>query len=98
MARNGTALTSSGKVTLKNAKYKEDFTPLDHKCDCYVCRNYTRAYLRHLVICKEILASMLVSYHNLYFTLKLMENMRNAILEDRFLEFKHEFESEYGII
>ena len=98
MARNGTALTSNGKVTLKNAKYKEDFTPLDSKCDCYVCRNYTKAYLRHLVICKEILSSMLVSYHNLYFTLKLMENMRNAIMNDRFLEFKHEFEKEYGII
>lgn len=97
MARNGTALTSKGRVTLKNAKYKEDFTPLDHKCDCYVCRNYTRAYLRHLVICKEILASMLVSYHNLYFTLKLMENIRKSIMEDRFLEFKNEFEEEYGI-
>ena len=98
MARNGTALTSIGQITLKNAKYKEDFTTLDEECDCYVCKNYTKAYLRHLVVTKEILASMLISYHNLYFTLKLMENMRNAILEDRFLEFRNEFEGKYGII
>ncbi len=98
MARNGTALTSIGKVTLKNAKYKEDFSPLDHECDCYVCKNYTKAYLRHLVISGEILSSMLISYHNLHFTLKLMENMRNAILEDNFLQFKSSFERKYGII
>lgn len=97
MARNGTAMTSIGKINLRNARYKEDFTALDHECDCYVCRNYTRAYLRHLVISKEILASMLVSYHNLHFTLNLMKNMRQAIMDDRFLEFKNEFELKYGI-
>lgn len=97
MARNGTALTNHGRINLRNAQYKEDFTGLDHECDCYVCKNYSRSYLRHLVICKEILASMLISYHNLHFTLKLMENMRNAIMNDSFLEFKDEFERKYGI-
>ena len=97
IARNGTALTHRGRLNLKNAKFREDFTPLDHECDCYVCRNYTRAYLRHLVISKEILSSMLISYHNLHFTLNLMKKMREAILEDRFLEFKKEFEHNYGI-
>ena len=97
IARNGTALTHRGRLNLKNAKFREDFTPLDHECDCYVCRNYTRAYLRHLVISKEILSSMLISYHNLHFTLNLMKKMREAILEDRFLEFKREFEHNYGI-
>ena len=79
-------------------EYKEDFNTLDEECDCYVCKNYTKAYLRHLVVTKEILSSMLISYHNLYFTLKLMENMRNAILDDRFIEFRNEFEEKYGII
>ena len=97
MARNGTALTTRGRINLRNAKYREDFTPLDHECDCYVCRNYTRAYLRHLVISKEILSSMLISYHNLHFTINLMKNMRQAILEDRFTEFRRDFENKYGI-
>ncbi|MBE7076736.1 MAG: tRNA guanosine(34) transglycosylase Tgt [Clostridiales bacterium] len=97
VARNGLAMTSHGKVTLKNAKYKEDFSSLDDECDCYCCRNHTKAYLHHLVMCNEILASRLLSLHNIRFTLKMMENMREAINNDRFLEYKQEFYEKYGI-
>lgn len=97
IARNGTAMTSQGKVVVRNATYKEDFTPLDPECDCFVCRNYSRAYLRHLVKCNEILGARLLTYHNLYFTLKLMEKVRNAIMEDNLLAFKESFFQKYGI-
>lgn len=97
IARNGTALTSQGKIVVRNATYKEDFTPLDHECDCFVCRNYTRAYLRHLIKCNEILGARLLTYHNLYFTLNLMEKVRNAIMEDNLLAFKESFFQKYGI-
>lgn len=97
IARNGTAMTSQGKVVVRNATYKEDFTPLDPECDCFVCRNYTRAYLRHLVKCNEILGARLLTYHNLYFTLKLMEKVRKAIMEDNLLAFKESFFQKYGI-
>ena len=97
IARNGTAMTSQGKVVVRNATYKEDFTPLDPECDCFVCRNYTRAYLHHLVKCNEILGARLLTYHNLYFTLKLMEKVRNAIMEDNLLAFKESFFQKYGI-
>ena len=97
VARNGLAMTSNGKVVLKNAKYKEDFSTLDEECDCYCCRNHTKAYLHHLVKCNEMLAGRLLSLHNIRFTLKMMEDMRDAINHDRFLEFKEEFYSKYGI-
>lgn len=97
VARNGLAMTSHGKVTLKNAKYKEDFTTLDDECDCYCCRNHTKAYLHHLVMCNEILAARLLSLHNIRFTLNMMEKMRDAINNDRFLEYKKEFYKKYGI-
>lgn len=96
MARHGTALTSKGRLVVKNASYKDDFTALDHDCDCYTCRNYSRAYIRHLVNVNEILGARLLSYHNLYFLLKLCENIRLAIKEDRFLEYKEEFYKNYG--
>ena len=96
IARNGTAMTSQGKVVIKNAKYIEDFTPLDPECDCYTCRNYTKAYLRHLFKENEILSARLMSYHNLYFLLNLMKNVRKAILEDRLLDFRKEFFEKYG--
>ena len=96
IARNGTAMTSHGKVVLKNAKYTEDFTPLDDECDCYCCKNHTKAYLHHLVKTGEILGGRLLSLHNLRFSLKLMENIRKAINEDRFLDFKREFYEKYG--
>ena len=96
IARNGTAMTSVGRVIAKNRKYKEDFTSLDENCDCYTCKNYTKAYIRHLFNVNEILAYRLLSIHNIYFLTKLMENIRNAILEDRFLEYKKEFYESYG--
>ena len=92
MGRNGTALVRSGRINLKNACYKEDFTPIEPDCDCYVCRNYTKAYLRHLVISQEILAATLISIHNLHATLRFMREIRNAILMDNFLDFKLNFE------
>lgn len=96
IARNGTAMTSTGKVVIKNAKHFDDFTPLDPNCDCYTCRNYTKAYLRHLYKADEILSSRLMSYHNLYFLIELMKNVRKAIMEDRLLDFKDEFFRKYG--
>jgi queuine tRNA-ribosyltransferase len=96
IARNGTALTHKGRLVVRNASYKEDFTPLDHECDCYVCKNYSRAYIRHLMNVNEILGARLLTYHNLYFLLKLCENIRKAIMEDRFLEYKKEFYAKYG--
>lgn len=91
VARNGLAMTSKGKVTLKNAKYKDDFSSLDDECDCYCCKNHTKAYLHHLVMCNEILGARLLSLHNIKFTLRMMEQIRKAINEDRFIEFKQEF-------
>ena len=95
IARNGTALTSYGKLVVRNATYERDFTPLDPECDCYTCRNYTRAYIRHLIKCGEILGARLLSIHNLRFLVRLMENVRTAIEEDRLLEFREEFYSKY---
>lgn len=95
VARNGMAMTSTGKVTLKNAKYKEDFSPLDEDCDCYCCTHHTKAYLHHLVMCNEILGARLLSLHNIRFTLRLMEKVRDAINNDRFLDFKKEFYLKY---
>ena len=95
IARNGTAITSRGKVVIKNAAYERDFTALDPECDCYTCRNYSKAYLRHLFKSNEILSSMLLSNHNLCFLIQLMNGIRNAIEEERFLEFKKEFYRKY---
>ena len=95
IARNGTAMTSKGKVVVRNAKYKTDFTPLDDECDCYCCRNFTKAYLRHLVNCNEILAGELLSIHNIRFLLKLVEGAREAIKQDRFADYKREFYQKY---
>ncbi len=96
VARNGQAFTSHGKVNIKNAQYFDDMTPLDPECDCYVCRNYSRAYLRSLFVNREILSAMLLSEHNLHFLVRTMENIRKAIDEDRFTEYKREFFEKYG--
>lgn len=96
IARNGTALTSKGKLVVKNAKYKDDFSPLDENCDCYACKNHTRAYIRHLLNVDEILGARLLSIHNLRFLINMMENIRKSIEEDRYLEFKDEFYRNYG--
>ena len=91
IARNGMAYTHEGKVSIKNKKYERDFTSLDPKCDCYVCRNYSRAYLRHLFKSNEILSSMLLSHHNVYYLVNMMKEVREAIEEDRFEEYRENF-------
>ena len=97
IARNGTAFTSHGKLVVRNANYKDDFSPVDPECDCFVCRNYSRAYIRHLIKAKEILGARLLTYHNLYFTLVTMKKIREAIMEDRLLSYKDEFFKKFGI-
>ena len=96
IARNGTAMTSHGKVVVRNAEYAEDFTPLDPECDCYTCKNYTRAYIRHLVKCKEILGVRLLSIHNIKFLTNLMERVRIEIENDNLANFVKEFYKKYG--
>jgi queuine tRNA-ribosyltransferase len=96
IARNGTALTSHGKVVIKNAAYERDFSALDPECGCDTCRNYSRAYLRHLFKSNEILSSMLLTNHNLHFLIRLMESIRQAIEDDRFPEYKKDFYKKYG--
>lgn len=96
IARHGLCMTSHGRVNIKNKKYERDFTALDEECDCYTCRNYSKAYLRHLFKADEMLSAMLLSNHNIHFLLKMMENIRTAIEEDRFLEYKKEFYDKYG--
>ena len=96
IARHGMAMTSRGRVNIKNAAYERDFSPLDEECDCYTCRNYSKAYLRHLFKANEMLSSVLMTTHNLRFLIKTMENIRSAIEEDRFLEYKKEFYEKYG--
>jgi queuine tRNA-ribosyltransferase len=97
IARNGTCMTSEGRLVIRNAKYARDFRPLDPNCDCYTCRNYTRAYIRHLIRCDEILGVRLTTYHNLHFLLNLMNQVRQAIMEDRLGDFRDEFFARYGI-
>ena len=96
IARNGTAMTWNGKVVVRNATYERDFSPLDSECDCYTCKNYTRAYIRHLVKTNEILGVRLLTIHNLYFLTKLMEKVRIEIENDNLLNFKNEFYKKYG--
>ena len=96
LARHGALMTSHGRVNIKNEKYKEDFTPLDDKCDCYCCKNYTKAYLRHLYICDETFGKRLLSIHNVRFLIHLVEQAREAIKEDRYKEFKEETLKEFG--
>jgi queuine tRNA-ribosyltransferase len=97
IARNGTTMTSSGRLVIRNAAYAEDFGPLDPECDCYTCRNYSRAYIRHLIKADETFGIRLTTYHNLYFLLSLMRKIRQAIREDRLLDFKEEFFERYGL-
>lgn len=91
IARNGTAFTSEGKLTIRNSVYKEDFSPLDKNCDCYCCRNYTKAYLRHLINVDEILGGRMLSLHNITYLIRLMHAAREAILQDRYLDFLKDF-------
>ena len=96
IARNGTVMTSQGKLVIKNAKYAQDFRPLDESCSCEVCRQFSRAYIRHLIKADEVLGIRLTSYHNLFFLQGVMKGIRNAIEEDRFFEHKKEFYRDYG--
>ncbi len=97
IGRNGTAMTSRGRVIVRDAKYARDFSPIDPECDCYACRNYTRAYIRHLVKAGEMFGLRLVTIHNIYFLLNLMKSIRQAIINDRLLDFKVEFFEKYGL-
>ena len=96
LARHGNAFTPYGKINLKNAKFKEDFTPIDSHCDCYTCKNYTKAYLRHLITSKESLGGRLLSIHNIRFLIKLTEDAREAIKNDNYNDFKNDFYSRYS--
>ncbi len=96
IARNGTAYTSQGKITVRNAEYKRDLTPLDPECDCEVCRNYTRAYIRHLINANEMLAATLLSFHNIYYTNHLMDRIKQAIREDTLLALRDEIDALYA--
>ena len=95
IARHGLATTSRGRINIKNARFERDFSPLDPECDCYTCRNYSRAYIRHVFKAGEMMSAMLLSNHNLHFLINMMAGMRKAIEEDRFTEFKKEFYDKY---
>lgn len=89
-------MTSNGRVNIRDAKYKEDFSPLDEECDCEACKNYTKAYLRHLYVCDETFGKRLLSIHNVRFLVHLMEKARTAIKEDRYGEFMQEVYEKFG--
>jgi len=95
-ARNGMLFTSSGRLVIKNSRYRDDPRPVDEACGCYTCRHYSRAYLRHLFQCREILASQLNTIHNLHYYCALMAGMRKAIEQDRFAEFRADFYRRQG--
>ena len=96
VARHGAVMTSMGRININNEKYKYDYTPLDPNCDCYTCKNYTKSYIRHLHKGDEIFGKTLLSIHNVNFLLKLASDIRQAIKEDRLLDFKEEFLDKYG--
>ncbi len=95
IARHGNAFTRHGKLNIRNEKYKEDFTPIEDTCDCYACRHYTKAYIRHLMVCEETFGARLLSIHNLRFLIKLVEDIRENIEKDTFSEFKEQFIQNY---
>ncbi|HNS32788.1 MAG TPA: tRNA guanosine(34) transglycosylase Tgt [bacterium] len=97
IARTGSTITWKGKINIKAGRYKNDFSPLDEDCDCSVCRNYTKAYIRHLLNTNEILGLRLNSYHNIYFTMRFMENIRESIKNGTFKKFSKNFKKKYNI-
>ena len=97
VARNGTVMTNQGRLVVKNAEYARDFNPIDSECGCYTCRNFSRAYIRHLLKTDEIFGLRLTSIHNLYFLISFARKMRSAILEDRFVSFRQEFWDQYKL-
>ena len=94
-ARHGHLYTENGCINLNNEKYKEDPSPIDPECDCYVCRTFSRAYIRHLFRAKEMLAMRLSVIHNLHFYNKLMERIRNALDEGTFEEFRNKYSGRF---
>ncbi len=96
IARNGTAMTMSGDYTIRNATYREDFEPVDKDCDCYCCRNYSRAYIRHLINTNEILGGRMLSLHNIRFLQRLTQKIKEAIMNDCYGDFVAEFRSKYN--
>jgi queuine tRNA-ribosyltransferase len=97
IARNGTVMTSKGRLVIRNAVHARDFGPLDENCSCYTCKNYSKAYIRHLLKADETFGIRLTTYHNLHFLLELMRGVREAIKEDRLLDFRNEFFDNYGM-
>ena len=95
IARHGNAFTKYGKINLKNAKFKDDFTPIEDTCDCYACKNFTKAYIRHLISVDEMLGSRLLSIHNLRFLIRLTEDLRESIKKDNILEYRDKFIKNY---
>ena len=95
LARHGHAYTKYGKINLKNKKYKEDFTPIEEGCDCYACKNYTKAYIKHLINADETFGARLLSIHNIRYLIRLTMDLRKAIKEDNILEYKEEFIKNY---
>lgn len=95
VARNGMAMIHTGRMNMKNKQYERDFRPIEESCGCYTCRNYTRAYIRHLYKSEELLAFRLVTIHNLYFLLQFMRDMREAIVQGNFFEFREHFMERY---
>ena len=95
IARHGNAFTRDGKMNLRNLKFREDFTPIESDCDCYTCKHYTRAYIRHLLVANEQLAGRLLSIHNIRFLIRLTEDLREAIKNDNILEYREEFLNRY---
>ena len=95
VARNGMAMIHTGRMNMKNKQYERDFRPIEESCGCYTCRNYTRAYIRHLYKSEELLVFRLVTIHNLYFLLKFMRDMREAIVQGNFSEFREHFMEHY---
>ena len=96
IARHGQAFTRTGKINLNNSKFAHDFTPIEEDCDCYTCRHYTRGYLRHLITVGESLGGSLISIHNIRFLIKMMEEIRESIKKDSFLEYKRDFLNKYN--
>jgi len=97
IARNGTCFTKYGRLVVRNAAFAHDFTPIEEGCDCYACRHFSRAYVRHLLKAEEITGGRLTSIHNLRFLIRMMEEIRQAIAEDRFLDYRREFYEKYDL-
>ena len=95
LARHGNVFTRYGRINIRNSKYKEDFTPIEETCDCYACKHYTKAYIRHLIVANETFGARLLSIHNIRFLIKLTEELREAIKNDSLLEYKDEFLKKY---